>query len=176
MLCTLHSMYILFTCNSNRANRFGGVMVSVLASRVVDRGFEYQSGLTKNYTIGICCFSAKYAALRSKSKDWLARNQNNVSGWSDMSNRGLLFRWASTIQIQLSVLVYYKADLIIISLKMNLFSPWYNWKIAELTLNNNHSLTDCTSPFCHLSNSAVFEFCRQQLFSSPFVSIVRGVI
>ena len=35
----------------------------------------------------------------------------------------------------------YKVDLIIISLKINLFSPWYNWKIAELALNNNHSLT-----------------------------------
>jgi hypothetical protein len=28
--------------------------------------------------IGICCCSAKYAALRRKSKDWLARNQDNV--------------------------------------------------------------------------------------------------
>jgi len=26
-------------------------------------------------------------------------------------------------------------------LKINLFSPWYSWKIAELALNNNHSLT-----------------------------------
>ena len=32
-------------------------------------------------------------------------------------------------------------DLIIISLKINLFSPWYSWKIAELALNNNHSRT-----------------------------------
>ena len=30
--------------------------------------------------------------------------------------------------------------LIIISLKINLFSPWYSWKIAKLALNNNHSL------------------------------------
>ena len=29
-------------------------------------------------------------------------------------------------------------DLIIISLKTNLFSPWYSWKIAELALNNNN--------------------------------------
>ena len=28
----------------------------------------------------------------------LARNQNNVSDWSDMSTRGLLFQWASTIK------------------------------------------------------------------------------
>ena len=47
----------------------------VLASSALDRGFENQSSQTKDYKIGICCFSAKYAALRSKSKDWLARNQ-----------------------------------------------------------------------------------------------------
>jgi len=66
-------------------------MASVIASSVVDRGFESRSGQTKDYEIGICCFSAKHVALRSKSKDWLARNQNNVSEWSDMSDRGLLF-------------------------------------------------------------------------------------
>ena len=62
-------------------NRIGGVIVSVLASSVVDRG----SGQTKDYEIGMCCFSGKHAALKRKSKDWLARNQNNVSKWSDMS-------------------------------------------------------------------------------------------
>ena len=59
----------------------GGVMVSVLALSAVDRGFEPWSGQTKDYKIGICCFSAKYAALRRKSKDWLAQNQDNVSEW-----------------------------------------------------------------------------------------------
>jgi hypothetical protein len=54
-------------------------MVSMLASSAVDLGFEPFSGQTKDYNIGNCCFSAKHAALRSKSKDWLARNQNNVS-------------------------------------------------------------------------------------------------
>jgi len=41
----------------------------------------------------LICFFAKHAALgreskywlRSKNKDWLAQNQNNVSEWSDMS-------------------------------------------------------------------------------------------
>ena len=81
-------------------------MVSVLASSAVDRGFEPRSGQTKDYKIDICCFSAKHAALRRKSTDWLARNQNNVSEWSDMSTPGLLLlRWASTIKIQLGVLV-----------------------------------------------------------------------
>jgi hypothetical protein len=71
-------------------------MISVLASSVVDRGFEPWSGQTKDYNIGICCFSAKHAALRRKSKDWLAQNQDNVSEWSEMSIHGLLFQWAST--------------------------------------------------------------------------------
>ena len=73
-------------------NCIGGLMVRVLSSSVVDRGFEPRSGQTKDYKIDICCFSAKHTALRSKSKDWLAQNQNNVSKWSDMSIRGLLFQ------------------------------------------------------------------------------------
>jgi hypothetical protein len=67
-------------------------MVSVLASSVVDHGLKRRSGQAKDYKIGICCFSVKHAALGRKSKDWLARNQNNVSEWSDMSTRGLLFQ------------------------------------------------------------------------------------
>jgi hypothetical protein len=47
---------------------------------------------TKDYKIGICCFSAKHAALRRKSKDWLAQNQDNVSKWGDMFIHGLLFQ------------------------------------------------------------------------------------
>ena len=67
-------------------------MISVLTSSVVDRGFEPWSGQTKDYNIGICCFSAKHTALRRKSKDWLAQNQDNVSEWSEMSIHGLLFQ------------------------------------------------------------------------------------
>jgi hypothetical protein len=63
-------------------------MVSVPALSVVDRGFELPSRQTNDYEMGICCFFAKHAALRSKSKYWLARNQNNVSEWSDMSTLG----------------------------------------------------------------------------------------
>jgi len=43
------------------------------------------------------------AALRSKSKDWLAQNQDNVSKWSNMSSCGL--QWGSTIKIQINMLV-----------------------------------------------------------------------
>ena len=78
--------------NINQKHNAGAVMVSLLASSAVDRGFEPRSGQSKDYKIGICCFSAKHAALRRKSKYWLVRNQNNVSEWSDIFTRGLLFQ------------------------------------------------------------------------------------
>jgi hypothetical protein len=86
--CTKH-----YTENerSSNTNGTGGIMVSVLASSAEERGFAPRSGQTKDYIIGMCCFSAKHSALRRKSKDCLSRNQNNVSEWSDMSTRGLLF-------------------------------------------------------------------------------------
>ena len=55
----------------NNYDRIGGVIVSVLASIVVDRRFEPRSGQPNDYQIGICCFSAKHAACRSKCKDWI---------------------------------------------------------------------------------------------------------
>jgi hypothetical protein len=60
----------------------------------VDLGFEFWSDQTKDYKLGIYCISAKHTALRSKNKDGLAWNQNNVSEWSDMhmSTPGLLFQ------------------------------------------------------------------------------------
>jgi hypothetical protein len=67
-------------------------MVNVFTSSAVDRGFEPRSGQTKDNEIGICCFSAKHAAVRRKSKDRLARNQDNVSEWGNMSVHGLLFQ------------------------------------------------------------------------------------
>jgi hypothetical protein len=45
------------------------VMVSMLALSAVDHEIELWSGQTKDYKIGICCLSAKHAALRIKSKD-----------------------------------------------------------------------------------------------------------
>ena len=107
-------------CNSS--NHFGGVMVRV--RQIVG----LIPGRVKPKTkIGICCSSTKHAALRSKSKDWLARNQNNVFEWSDMSTCGLV-----------SVSQHYKnptqhIGLVqsgphhhLFSLKINLFSPLYS--------------------------------------------------
>ena len=69
-------------------NHIGGVMVSMLASSVVDLGSSHGW----DYEISISWFSTDHAALKSKSKDCLSRNQNNVSGWSNMSTRRLLFQ------------------------------------------------------------------------------------
>jgi hypothetical protein len=60
-------------------NCMDGVMVSVLASSAVDRGFKHLSCQTEDYKIGTRCFSAKHAVLRCKSKDGLAQNEVNVS-------------------------------------------------------------------------------------------------
>ena len=74
-------------------NRIGCEMVSVLALSVVDRGSS--PGRAKPKKIKLVFVASplfKHAALRRERKDWLALNQNNVSQWSDMSTRGLLFQ------------------------------------------------------------------------------------
>jgi hypothetical protein len=86
-------------------NCIGGAMVSVLASSMVNHRFNSRLGQTKEYKIGMCCFSVKHAALRRKNKDWLVWNQDNLSEWDDMSICGLLFQWCSTITIQLSMMI-----------------------------------------------------------------------
>ena len=73
-------------------NRIASVMDIMLVSSAIDRGLEPLSGQIKANKIGICCYSSKHAALRTKSKDWLACNQKNVSEWGDMSTCGLLFQ------------------------------------------------------------------------------------
>jgi hypothetical protein len=45
----------------------------------IDRRFELRSDQTKDNTIDICCFSTKHTTLRSKTKDWLSRNHDNMS-------------------------------------------------------------------------------------------------
>jgi hypothetical protein len=69
--------------------------------------YEPWLGQIKDYEIGICCFSVKHAALRSKSKHWLHRNQNNVWEWSDMSTHRLLFQWARIISIKTQLEVWW---------------------------------------------------------------------
>jgi hypothetical protein len=73
----------------------------MLTSSTVDHRFQSRSGQSKDYQLGICCFSAKHAALSIISKNWLAQYQDHASEWSDVSTRRLLsLNWN-----QLSVLV-----------------------------------------------------------------------
>jgi hypothetical protein len=103
-------------------------MTSMFAWSAVDRRFEPLSSQTKDYEIYICVFSAKHAALRRKSKDWFARNQDNVSeGASTIEKNptkrvGIIQSGPHLIE---NVLV-----LVMILLK-----------IVKLALDDNHSLT-----------------------------------
>ena len=95
----IYSIFVPLNVSCNQYwNRIGGVMVSMLSYIAVDRGFEPRWSQTNDYKYGICCFSAKHTSLRIKNKVWLVRSQNNVSEYRDMSSRGLLFQWASTIK------------------------------------------------------------------------------
>ena len=80
--------YFVFSFNYNRV---GGVMVSVLAASVVDRGFKPRWVKPKTMKL-VFVASPLHVALRGKSKDWLTRNQYNVLDWSDMSTWELLFK------------------------------------------------------------------------------------
>jgi hypothetical protein len=112
--------------------------------------FEPRSNQTQDHNIGISCFSAKHAALTRKNKDWLARNQDNVSEWSDMSTRGVLFQGTSTIKFQLSVLVQYKADTSIISSNVTYSHHDIAEKIASFGVNNHSLILSGIRPICIL--------------------------
>ena len=70
---------------------------------VVDQAMKIKTECITQYSIDpfhiniVHWCQARHAALMTKSKDWYARNQNNVS---DMFTRGLLFQWVSTIKVQ----------------------------------------------------------------------------
>ena len=64
----IYNVGFLFLRTQVIADHIGGVMVSVLDSIEVYRGFEPRSVKPKT-EIDICCFSAKHTVLRRKSKD-----------------------------------------------------------------------------------------------------------
>jgi hypothetical protein len=108
--------------------------------------FKPRSGQTKNYKIGICCFSAKHAALRRKSKDGLAQNQD-VSEWCDMSIHGLLFQWASTIKILICIL----------KLKLNL--TWLSDnKLQLLLVSDIFSFCEWVTDCCLMPTQQFFSY------------------
>jgi len=66
---------VLYITRQHYRNHISSVIVSVLASSPVDRGFELRSGQTKDYEIGICCFSAMHAALRKEKEQRLVGSE-----------------------------------------------------------------------------------------------------
>ena len=85
-------------------------MVSVLAPSVVDCGFAPRSVQTKDYEIvNLFCLSTTHASLRSKRKDFLVQNQNKVR-----VERYVYLCTVVSMRIQVRVLVYHKAHIIII--------------------------------------------------------------
>ena len=68
LIFIVFNQIIILVCdNLAYINLISGAKVSMVASSAVDRGFESQLDQTKDYKIGICCFSTKYAALMSKT-------------------------------------------------------------------------------------------------------------
>ena len=81
--------------------RIGGVMLSVLPSSAVDRGFEPRSGQTKVYAICICCFFAKHAALRGPNHNPTPNNNPNrnisiVTKWKVMDTARWLLQYLTS--------------------------------------------------------------------------------
>ena len=85
-------------------NSIGGVMVNVLVLSVVECGVEPRSGQTKDNEIGISCFSAKHAALRRKSKDWLVGIRIMGQSMATCLSADCCFSELA-LKVQLSVLV-----------------------------------------------------------------------
>ena len=54
----------MFNIHTFMMSCIGGILVLMFTSNVADIGFQSGSCQTKNYKIGICCFSAKHIVLR----------------------------------------------------------------------------------------------------------------
>ena len=103
-------------------------------------GFYPRSGQTKEYKIVIFCFSTKHTVLRSKCKDCLTRNQDNISEWRGMSTRGLFFQRTKRVGLVQSRHQHHLIE-------CNLFSPWHS--NLPLTLSNiiYHTTQNLLFPF-----------------------------
>jgi hypothetical protein len=63
-VCSFCFHFYCFWWGISAQHHIDDIMVSVLASSAVERGLKHRSRQTKDYKIGICCFSVKKAALR----------------------------------------------------------------------------------------------------------------
>jgi hypothetical protein len=80
----------------------------------------------------ICIWTIKYVYTRSK--DWLALNQVNVNEQTVVSNEKFKLNMLVKLHVAQNKYYFHLID-------CNLFSLWYNWKIAHLALKKiTHSL------------------------------------
>ena len=73
----LSTKFELNTVGSNVQTLYINILMYKCINGIIVRAIYRRLG--ESYTIGICCFSAKHATLRNKSKDCLHGNQNIVS-------------------------------------------------------------------------------------------------
>ena len=152
-----------------------GVMGSVLAWCTVDRGFEPLCDQIRDYKIVICCFQAKHAALRTAKTGCHEITMICSIGVTCLPAEYCF--WELALKIQQSVLVEYKADLNIILLKINFFSPWYispwySWNIAESGVKHQNS--NSNSPASGIY-STFFKVKSNSFFSVPFFVFLSEV-
>jgi hypothetical protein len=76
---------LIYTCN---IPKYDGLIEYNLSSYTCNIP-KYDGLIEYNLSSSL---SAKHATLRRKIKDWLARNQDTVSKWGNMSICGLLFQ------------------------------------------------------------------------------------
>ena len=98
--------------------RFSKHIGSMLTYSAVDCGFEPWSGHQKlyNWYLILLCKAHTDSVLRSKRKDWWARNLDNMSERSDMSTRRLLYHsltlrfyiWEFLLLMKLNIMYKFK--------------------------------------------------------------------
>ena len=96
ILCCVFVLFFFVLCTL--CYQFLWIVLFLIAHSIFSDVY-FRATVRSNQRNGIRCFSDKLTALRSKSKDWLARNQDNVSGATCLPTD-----YCFTIQIQLSVL------------------------------------------------------------------------
>jgi len=74
---------------------------------------------------------------------WFARKLKHLSEWSDMSIREMLFEGANTTNIQMSELVYNKAEIIIFSSSITC-SRWFSQgpPVSSTNKTDSHDIAE----------------------------------
>ena len=95
------------------------------------------------------CFWNNLHQVRSTSNNWKAKIIINLWQQETKGPKQYSDNWLGLPLHQ-----------VIISLKINVFSSWYGWKIAELALKNKHSLTHSYAWGRRILVSIIITWCR----------------